>query len=90
MGISKSLYIDLDKVDLEDTIDQEYFTSEDIIIPKGSIVENWSQEQKKDFNRFEIVVGFGKDAAIPFRIYPDELEEIIRCNPQLIVKKCLK
>jgi len=76
--------IDLNSVDLRDLADQEYYLTEDVVIPKGSRIENWSKEQKNDFNRFEMIVSFGKNCAIPFRIYPDELEDIIKENPQLI------
>lgn len=79
--------LDLNKIDLEDRRDQEYYTTEDIIIPKGTRIENWSNQQKADNNRFEMNVGFGKDSCFPFRLYPRELEDIIVNNPNLITDK---
>ena len=45
-----------DKVEiknLRDTTNQEYYITKDIVIPKGSRLENWSLQQKNDNNRFE-------------------------------------
>lgn len=64
--------------DFTDEKDQTFYTTKDIVIPKGTRIENWSQGQKEDFNRFEMIVGFGNDVAIPFRIYPDEMTEIYK------------
>jgi hypothetical protein len=75
--------LNLNKIDLHDKKDQHYYTTEDIVIPKGTRIENWSIQQKQDGNRFEMIVGFGADYAYILSIYPDELEEIIKCNPNL-------
>ena len=73
--------IDLNKIDLYDTRDQEYYTQKRIVIPKGTRLENWSNEQKNDCNRFEMTIGIGKNGVIPFRIHASELEELIKCEP---------
>jgi len=79
--------ININKINLNDKKDRAYYTTEDIVIPKGTLLENWSNEQKEDFNRFEMIIGFGKDAAIPFRIYASELEEIVKSKPDLFDSK---
>lgn len=73
----------IDIENLKSSKDQAYYTTEDIVIPKGTRLENWSDQQKGDFNRFEMIVGLHDDIAIPFRIYASDLKEIATIKPDL-------
>lgn len=81
--------IDLKKVDLKSIEDQEYYTSEDIIIPKGSRIENWSNKQKESIEgRFELLVGIRKNETVSIKISPQRLQDIIVSEPDFFMQEC--
>jgi len=69
--------------------DKEYYTTEDIVIPKGTRFENWGAQQKKD-EVFSCVVGIGKDAAIDFPISYSDMEEIMKVEPEFFTTEKLR
>lgn len=76
--------VDLNK--LKDLEDQAYVTNRDVIIPAGTVIQNWSDQQKADGNRFEMTIGFHKDAAFFMKFTPSDLKELIVCDPDFLTE----
>lgn len=79
--------MNLNKIDLNDKKDQAFQTTKDIVIPAGTVLENWSNEQKEDSNRFEMIFGTNSQTVITLKLYPSDLEEIIKNDDELFIIK---
>lgn len=66
--------------------EESYILKKDIIIPKGTIIDNGSAKAKEN-DHFEFVIGYGCDVAMIAVISRSDIEEAAHCEPKVFVKK---